>query len=158
MAQEDKIARNKDSAQRAALHWNKLANERLFDLHKQLLGLATLLLPLTASIVIVDSVKLLEVEKTLLLLGWAFLGISIIAGLIQLIIEAKYFNYLSNDSSCREEIWSSERSIEDMQKETKALGRTNPSSTLIPLSIQTFSIFIGLSLIMIVATFLLLRK
>lgn len=158
MAQEETIQRNKDAFQRAALYWNNLANQRLFDFHKQLLGLATLLLPLTASIVLVESIKLKEFEKTLLLLGWVFLGISIVAGYIQILMDATYFNYLSNDSSQREEIWSSNKKIEDMEKETQVLGKTSPSSTVTPLWIQTFSIFVGLSLLMVVAGSLLFKK
>lgn len=150
--------RNKDSAQNAALFWIRLANDRLSEINKHLLGLATILLPLTASIVI-SPIKFREYEKTLMIIGWVFLFISIIAGFMQIVIDAIYFKDLSRDSSKREVLWSDTNSdIRNIDKDIKALGNTPASSTHIPLILQSLAISLGLFLIMLVAVLLLIKK
>jgi hypothetical protein len=142
--------RNKDLFHGAALYWNKLANERLFEISKQLLGISFIILPLTGSVVLSDKI-ISTANFHLLLLGWITLFASIISGFFNLWIEAKYFNYLSNDSSAREEIWSdSSRPVEQMNKETNKLGPTKQASSFYPLIIQGAALFLGISLIMIV--------
>ncbi len=150
---DETIWKRQESYRSAALHWNNLANQRLFDFNKQLLGLATILLPLTASIIVVDGVR--EFEKTLLIVGWIFLGISIITGCIQIMVDAYYFRDISIDSSRRELIFSSNKTEPEMQAAVEALGKIPAESTDLPITIQVFTIFVGLLLIMIVAGSLL---
>ena len=150
--------RNKDSVQKAALFWIELANDKLSEINKQLLSLSAILLPLTASVVI-SPITFREYEKTLMLLGWMFLFSSIIAGFIQIALDAVYFKDLSRDSSKREVLWSdSNRDIRDIEKDVKAIGDTPSSSSHLPLILQSLSISIGLLFIMVVAISLLLRK
>lgn len=154
----DLIQRNKDAYQRGAFFWINLANQRLGDFNKQLLAFAVVLLPLTASIIL-SRIDLNTFEKTLLVISWVFLGISILAGLIQILIDQDYFKKLSRDSSKREEIWSDLfRPIADLEKDTRALAKVNESSTHDPIKIQAIFLFIGLLLIMISAGSILLAS
>ncbi len=149
--------RNKDAYQRGAFFWIDLANQRLGDFNRQLLSLAVILLPLTASVILSD-LKLREFEKTLLILSWVSLGISVVAGLIQILIDTNYFKDLSRDSSKREKIWSDLfRPIADLEKDTKALGEVKGSSTHDPLKLQALFLLIGLVFIMIIAGSILFR-
>ncbi len=135
----------------AALYWNNLGNQRIFELNRQLLYISTLLLPITASIITVDSIKLREFEKTFILLGWIFIFTSIIVGLIQVWIDAHYFVYLSNDSSTREEYWSKDEENKKIKEWINLLGKTRPSSSIVSTYFQAFLTFTGILLIMIVA-------
>lgn len=147
--------RTKEGYSERARFWIDKANQQISEFNKQLLSLATFLLPLTASVVVAD-LELSGSQKTLLITGWAFLFLSIISGLIQYVIDANYFKNLSRDSSRREEIWSDlYRSKNQLEQETKALGKVPSQSTHIPLSLQTFFIIAGIFLIMFVATTLL---
>mgnify|MGYP001584568581 FL=1 len=150
--------RSKESYQRGAFFWIDLANQRLGDFNRQLLALAVVLLPLTASISL-SSIKLKDFEKTLLVLSWIALGVSIITGIIQILIDTIYFKDLSRDSSKREKIWSNfSRKVTDLEKETKAIGEVKESGSHDPLKIQASSLFIGLILIMVVAGFILFAR
>ena len=145
---EELRRRNKDSFKSDALYWNKLSNERIFEITKQLLGIALIVLPLTGTFLLVTK-PIPPFSLHLLVLSWIVLTISIISGFVNLWIEAKYFNYLSNDSSNREKIWSdSNRLVEEMDKETNKLGATKPSSSFKPLIIQGVALLIGVFLIM----------
>lgn len=142
--------RNKDAFQKSALHWNNLANERLFEISKQLLGITLIILPLTGSIILANRI-ITPNEIELFVFGWITLFISIISGFINLWTEAKYFQYLSNDSSLREVIWSdSNRSVKEMDKKTTKLGSTKSISSPVPLIIQIATLFLGVILIMFV--------
>ena len=149
-ANEELRQRNKDSFQNAALYWNGLANERVFEITKQLLGIALIILPLTGTFLSVTK-TISSFSLNLLVLSWIALFTSIISGFINLWKEASYFNYLSNDSSTREKIWSDpNRSVEEMDAETNKIGSTNSSSSFTPLIIQSISLLVGIFLIMIV--------
>lgn len=155
MDETDIKQRSKDSYQRGAFFWIDLANRRLEDFNRQLLSLAVILLPLTSSILLSD-IKLKDFEKTFLVLSWISLGVSIIAGFIQIGIDVVYFKDLSRDSSKRERIWSDFfRPITDLERETKALGEVKGSSTHDPLKLQALTLFIGLAFIMLIAGFIL---
>lgn len=150
--------RNKDSFQHAALYWNKLANDRVFEISKQLLGIALIILPLSGSIVLANK-RIDCDEKNLLFFGWILLFTSIVSGFINLWKEATYFQYLSIDSSAREEIWSdTNRSVQDLDKDTDKLGKTRSQSSTIPLIIQITALFFGVFLIMIVIYSLLFYR
>lgn len=158
MEGEDINRRNQEKFGSAALFWIGLANQQLFELNKQLIGLAIVVLPLTASIIAVD-LTLREFQKTLILISWVFLFISIISGFIQLFVDVLYFKYLSNDSSKRQEIWRrTDIKTEEKERATDALGKVKESSTHVPLYLQAFSIVFALILIMIVASSFLISK
>ena len=159
MINEERGYREKVRMGNNALFWIKLANNRLSELNKQLLSLAMLLLPLTASIVVIppDDLKLKECNKDLLKYGWLFLGISIVAGLIQVVVEAHYFKRLSNDSSQRERFFD-ELPFDSADKANRKLKSVPGQSTHIPLHVQVYTLFAGLLLIMIVALELLLAR
>lgn len=144
-----------DRYQRASLYWNNLSNRQVFELNKQLLALATIILPLTASVVVVDTIQLREYEVTLLIFGWVFLFLSIASGLVQIWIDAKYFNYLQNDASTREQEWSQDKNNNEIKKEVRQLGMTEPSSSFVPTLSQVLFIIFGLIIIMSVAVSLL---
>lgn len=147
--------RTKEGYSKRALFWIEKANQQLSEISKQLLVLAIFLLPLTASVV-VTSVKLSESQKTFLKIGWAYLLLSIVSGLWQYFIDAKYFKDLSRDSSRREQIWSDlRRSRNQMEQETKDLGKVPEQSTFFPLTLQALSLAAGIILIIFVASTLL---
>lgn len=147
-----------DRFQRVALYWNNLANQQIFEVNKQLLAFATVILPLTASIVVIDTIQLREYEVTMLIFGWIFLFLSIISGIIQVWIDARYFNYVSNDSSSRERLWSRDKDNNEIKKEVEQLGSIKPSSSAIPTLFQGFFVFFGLLIIMLVAVSILVNK
>ena len=142
-----------------ALFWIKLANKCHFDLKKQLLGLATILLPLTASIVVVpiDTIDIVGQDKNLIISGWLFLALSIILGLVQTKKDIDYFVRQSRDSNLREHL----RNVlpgNSAEKAVSALPSVPPQSTHAPLYFQAIALLVGLLLIMSVATKLLLYK
>lgn len=150
--------RNKDAAQNAAFFWIQLANDRLSEINKQLLGIASILLPLTGSITLAD-IKLHQSEKNLLTISWVLLFISIAAGFWQIVVDAAYFRDLSKDNSTREVIWSDTKlPFTKMDKKIRKLGHVSSSSTHIPLIVQGITISTGLLLIMWVAYRLLFIK
>lgn len=153
---EELRRRSKDAAHQAAFEWIRYANERLLEINRQLLGVATILLPLTGSIVLAP-IKIGESEKTLLIVGWVSIFISIIVGFIQLTIETAFLKRWARYESKREEIFSDpNRSYEDMIKEAQLLQSPSEASTHIPLAIQIFTLFGGLILVMAVAIGILL--
>lgn len=147
-----------DRFQKAALYWNNLANQQIFELNKQLLAFATIILPLTASITVIDSIKLREYQIMLLILGWISLFLSIISGFIQIWIDAKYFNYVSNDSSTREFLWSQDEDNNKIKDAVDKLGHIKPSSSPTPTYFQIFFVLTGLLMIMTVAVSMLISK
>lgn len=156
---EEKNLQEKLKLGNDAKFWIKLANECHFELKKQLLGLATILLPLTASIVVIppNTVDIVEQDKNLIISGWLFLEISIILGLIQTKKDIDYFVKVSRDSSLREHL----RNVlpaDCAEKAVNVLPSVPPQSTHVPLYFQALALFVGLLLIMAVATKLLLYK
>lgn len=152
MTEKDEITRqrNKDSAQRAALFWIKLTNERESEIVRQLLALAAIILPLSASILLAN-ITLLQIEKVLLMACWILLFVSIIAGFIQIIIDTRYFLKVSRDSSIRERLWSStNRSIKDIDNDIVKLGEIPGSSGDWSLIIQGVAFFLAILLLLAV--------
>lgn len=147
-----------DRFQKAALYWNSLANQQGFELNKQLLVFATILLPLSASIVVVDTIQLRGNEIVLLIIGWIFLFLSIIFGLIQIWTDARYFIYISNDSSKREWLWSQNKDNNKIKKEVDKLGSVKPYSPFVSSIFQAILVFSGMLFIMLVAVFILGRS
>lgn len=157
---DDEVNRiNQERFSSSAKFWISLANQQLFELNKQLLSISFLLLPLTASILLVETLILREYQKTLLGLSWIFLFISIVFGLLQIVIDAFYFKSLSRNNSQKEVVWHQRnKTSEQKEKETEALGGVKETSTFIPLIGQTFTIIVAILLVMSVATSLLVSK
>jgi hypothetical protein len=90
----------------AALHWNSLANERQFELIKQLLTIGALILTISATIIGFFrgniNFQFQPISSTFIVLSWISIVSSIIFGLKQLSVDSSYFNYLSNDESERQ--------------------------------------------------------
>lgn len=155
---EFKLSR-KDSYQKDAIFWINLANQREFDFNKHLLSLAAILLPLTASVLALESIKLLQCEKILLMISWVSLGISIISGCIQIWFDSSFFVKLSRDSSAREVIWSNmQLPLSELENRTNQMGKMREKGSVTPLWIQIFALFEGLLLIMFTAASILIRK
>lgn len=159
MDKEDKNFKEKIKLGSDALFWINLANESYFHLRNQLITLATLLLPLTASIVILskDS-KVLpsSQEKNLLIIGWILLGASIVFGLIQTWVDSTFFKGLSGDSSLREHFRNNlPGALAD--RVIKLLPHTPSKSTHWPLFFQTLTLLGGIIFIMFVAHGMLQR-
>lgn len=149
--------RNTDRYHNAALYWNKLANERLFEVSKQLLAISLVILPLTGAIVLADK-TINAKEGSLLLYGWGLLFISVGSGFYNFWTEAQYFNYLSKDSSTRESISSDPNlSGEEIDKRITKLDKTKPNSSFVPLIIQAGTLLVGVFLIMLVIYHLLFQ-
>lgn len=88
-----------------ALYWNNLANQRQFELAKQLLTIGALILTVSATAIVSFrgiNFQSQPLQSYSLLLSWVFVLVSIICGLKQLEVDASYFNDLSNDESTRE--------------------------------------------------------
>lgn len=142
----------------AALYWNSLANQRYFELNKQLLSLASILLPLTASIALVKPSPLNNVLRSLLVVGWGSLFTSILFGLFQIWKDTNYFAYLMADSSLREKFWCNpQMSNAEKEKAVDVLGETKSRGNIYPLFLQILFLLIGLLFIMIAAILLLYR-
>ena len=147
--------RNKDAAERAALFWIQLANERQSEIVRQLLGLSSVLLPLSASIVI-SKVILNQIEIHLLVLSWILFLSSIAAGFIQIYLDSKFFVMISRDSSKRQELWSEgRRSVLSIERDVEALGKVSGESTSLPQKVQAVTFFLGLIFLMIVGSLIL---
>lgn len=159
MDKEDRNFKERLKLGNDALFWINLANDCYFHLRNQLIVLATILLPLTASVVVIpkDSKSILIAqEKTLFIYGWLFLGISICLGLIQAWIDANFFRKLSNDSSLREHFRNS-LSADQADNAVRLLPPVQSSSSHFPLFFQAIFLFGGILLIMSVAAGMLLR-
>ncbi len=157
MAQDDETLRqrNKDAAQRAALFWIELANQRQSEIIRQLLALSSVILPLSASVIVLN-IQLSQSDKILLLASWLLFLFSILSGLIQLLFDSDYFVKISRDSSKRESIWSdSSKQFNKANREVEALGPVPGSSTTVPLYIQEISFCIALILLVIIGCRLL---
>lgn len=142
-----------------ALFWIRLANDSYFELKNQMTGLATILLPLTASIVVISKdsrVKFVDGDKMMILAGWFSLGLSMLMGLWQTWLDSDFFRKLSNDSSLREHFRNNLRPNE-AERVMRLLPSAQSKSSHTPLFLQTLFLLGGLFLIMSVAVSLLWR-
>lgn len=156
---EELRRRNKDAAHQSAFHWISLTNKRVLEVNKQLLSLATVLLPLTGSIAAIQSrMDIGKSGRLLLIEGWSLLFASIIAGFIQLVIEISFLKRWAEYESKRESTFSNPNlPLENMEKDAQNLPIPSKSSSHIPLIFQAVSLFVGLVLIMLVALRLLFQ-
>ncbi|OGM31867.1 hypothetical protein A2803_01110 [Candidatus Woesebacteria bacterium RIFCSPHIGHO2_01_FULL_44_21] len=90
MDKEEKRQREKEKAGNDALYWNRLANEREFEVSNKLLAIASTLIPLFASLEIFN-VTLTSDQKSLIILILLFLIASVVTGLIQYHVDRQFF-------------------------------------------------------------------
>ncbi|MCL6096647.1 MAG: hypothetical protein M1444_03145 [Patescibacteria group bacterium] len=150
-----------DFHRKAALYWNSLANERQFELIKQLLAIGALILTLSVTIIgfFKGNVNFQSqpISSTFLVLSWIFIILSIFFGLKQLSIDSLYFNYLSNDESKRQAIFE-QLSLEDATGRVKKMQPTVSKSDEKWLLLQETFFLIGIIFISIGAIFILSIK
>lgn len=158
---EDKeiIHENWHQSANEALYWNKMANDKLSEIDKQLLTIAFVLLPLTASVLGLN-INLNDVLKTILIGGWIFTFVSIICGFVHIIIEADFFRKYLDYNTHRSTIYHKnlDKTLSTVEAKIEKLQSPSASSGHLFLILQGISISIGLLLIMIVAGFLLIMK
>lgn len=159
MQPREEIHKNWHQAAHEALYWNKMANDRLAEINKQLLGLATLLLPLTGSVVVLQ-VEINDVLKTLLIGGWIFLFLSILTGFIQIFIDAKFFKGYCDYNTERSETYHMNlgSTVAVAEAAVDRIEKPEISSGHLFLILQGIAISLGLLLITVVATSLLIAK
>lgn len=140
-----------------AIHWNNLANQRQFELSKQLLTFSALILTVSTTVIVSFSgisFQSQPLQSFLLLLSWVFSLTSITCGLIQLGIDASYFNYLSNDEGKRESVFSS-LPFNEAKSKTDSMPSTDPRGDERGLCLQQVFFALGLFFITISAIFIL---
>lgn len=160
--EEEIRQRNKDTHQKSARYWIGLANSQAFEINKQFLTFAALLLTLSTSIIALNNpnnlnyFKLSEIEKAFLLIVWFFLIISLISGIIQIIVDVNFFVYLCRDEGKREATWSQlGKSIAQLWDEEKAIGRTKKNSTFLPLILQGVFLSLAICFLIVIGIFIL---
>lgn len=144
----------------SALHWNNLANQRQFELAKQLLTIGALILTISATAIVSFkgiSFQLQPLQSYSLLLSWVFVLVSIICGLKQLEADASYFNYLSNDESAREDKFA-RLQFERARSEVDSMKPTIPRGNEKWLLLQQVFFALGIIFITVSAIFILALK
>ncbi len=144
----------------SALYWNNLANERQFELAKQLITISSLLLTVSATAIVSFrgiNFQSQPLQSYSLLLSWIFVLISIICGLIQLSVDASYFNYLSNDESTREGKFNS-IPYEKAKLDVDRMKPTNPRGDEKWFFLQQIFFALGVIFITVSAIFILTLK
>jgi len=140
---------NQDLHQKQATHYEDIANNTFIQLTRLLIFLNTFLLTFTSPIFI----QIKEISATgrcLLFIGWIFLLISIIAGIIQLIVEQKFYLKIAKYYYIIAGLYSSadntEEALEEAEKKkSEETQRSFPSqSSNIPFAIQIFCFIVGL--------------
>ncbi|HLC94103.1 MAG TPA: hypothetical protein VJH96_00870 [Patescibacteria group bacterium] len=144
----------------SALYWNNLANQRQFELAKQLLTIGAVLLTISATaIVTIRGINFQSqpLQSYSLLLSWIFFLFSIICGFKQLINDASYFNYLSNDESTRENKFAV-LPFDRAKQEIESMKPTNSRGDEKWLLLQHVFFYLGLIFITLSAFFILYFK
>jgi len=146
---------NQKLHQKQGTHYEDVANDIFIQLTKLLITLNTFLLTFTSPIFI-QIKEMSEIEKILLFIGWIFLVFSIIAGIIQLIVEkffyrklAKYYYIITGFYASADD---TEEALEDVgkKKNEEIIRSFNYQSSNIPIAIQIFCFLTGLIFILIV--------
>jgi len=160
---DDFRSHNKETHQKAAFYWNSLANDREKKLVVTLINLATFIVSVTAGVVALSSkdfaILFTPLNKWLIVCAWVLMFFSIVLGLIQIMLDTKYFKYLSDDENSRVRIWSQSEKREDLIRgEISKLGSTKPSSGHLALIIEANLLVLGLLLILVTAISILVTK
>jgi len=147
--------KNQELHQKQASHYEDIANNVFIQLTRLFISLNVFLLTFTSPIFI-QIKEMSEFERILLFIGWIFLLISIVAGIIQLVVEKKFYEGLAKYYYTIAGLYSSadntEKAFEEVEKK-KAVETTKNfryESSNIPISIQIFSFIVGLVFILIV--------
>lgn len=143
-----------------ALYWNNLANQRQFELAKQLLILSSLILTVSATAIVSFrgiNFQSQPLQSYSILLSWLFGLISIICGLKQLCVDASYFDYLARDENIREGKFAT-MSLEKAKLEVSNMKPTNPRGDEKWLYLQQVFFALGIVFITVSAVFILAAK
>jgi len=155
MDYQDIKFKNQEIHQKQSIHYEDIANDIFIQLTRLFISLNIFLLTFTSPIFI-QMKEMPEISKALLFIGWIFLLMSIIAGIIQLIIERKFYEkiakYYYDIAGLYAKTDNTEEALE--KTENKKLIETMKNfqfqSPTISFSIQVFCFIAGLILILIV--------
>ena len=157
MAKNDNLER---SAKNYNAHFTRanlfvgLANNTEQGLSNTLFLIATIFLGLTSPLVS-DVQSLSEGHKVILFISWVFTIVSILAGLIQIAFNLKFFEWHFKLSNKQESIWaempSTDQEFDETVKKSDAEMAESPiQTTFIPLTIQAVTMVIAIILAMTV--------
>lgn len=157
MAKNDNLER---SARNYNAHFTRanlfvgLANNTEQGLSNTLFLIATIFLGLTSPLVS-DVQSLSEGHKVILFISWVFTIVSILAGLIQIAINLKFFEWHFKLSNKQESIWSEMPSTnqefdEAVKKSDAEMAESPIQTTFIPLTVQAVTMVIAIILAMTV--------
>jgi hypothetical protein len=146
---------NQELHQKQAAHYEDTANDIFIQLTRLVIFLNTFLLTFTSPIFI--QIKEMPVMgRILLFIGWIFLLISIIAGIIQLIVEEIFYQKLTKYYFTIAGLYSladnTEEALEEAEKKKtiETIKNFKYQSSNIPFAIQIFCFIAGLIFILIV--------
>ncbi len=155
MDYQDIKFKNHELHQKQSIHYENIANDIFIQLTRLFIFLNTFLLTFTSPIFI-QIKEISELGRTLLFIGWIFLIISIIAGIIQLIVEkifyekiAKYYYILAGFYALAD---NTEKALEEVEKKKaiETIKNFQSQSPNTPFAIQVFCFIVGLIFILIV--------
>lgn len=147
--------KNQELHQKQAAHYEDFANNIFIQLTRLFISLSVFLLTFTSPIFI-QITELSELEKTLLFIGWIFLLISIVVGIIQLVIEKRFYEGLAKYYYTIAGLYSSVDNTEkalgevERKKTEETLRSFRYQSSTIPFAIQVFCFMTGLIFILVV--------
>ncbi|HWY78924.1 MAG TPA: hypothetical protein VNW29_01060 [Candidatus Sulfotelmatobacter sp.] len=142
------------------MYWNKMANDKNSDITKQLLGVTALLIPLTSSIVLTLG-SLNDALKVLVGGSLIFFFISMIFGVIDIFLAARFFREYTNFNASRSSNYHQKRNetLQSAEKENEKLKPPPMYSSTLPQVFQIASLGVGILLIIGIAiTLLILHK
>jgi len=146
---------NQELHRKQATHYEDIANDIFIQLTRLFISLNVFLLTFTSPIFI-QIKEISDINRTLLFIGWIFLLISIIAGIVQLITENNFYQKIAKYYYTVAELYSSaddtEEGLEEAAKKKaiETLKNFQSQSSMIPFSIQTFCFIVWLIFILIV--------
>lgn len=147
--------KNQELHQKQASHYEDIANNVFIQLTRLFISLNIFLLTFTSPIFI-QIKEMSELERILLFIGWIFLLISIVAGIIQLVIEKKFYEGLAKYYYTIAGLYSSadntEKAFEEVEKKKaeETLRGFQYQSPTAPFAIQVFCFMVGLIFILVV--------
>lgn len=147
--------KNQELHRKQAAHYEDFANNIFIQLTRLFISLNVFLLTFTSPIFI-QIKEMSELEKILLFVGWIFLLISIVAGIIQLVVEKKFYEGLAKYYYTIAGLYSladnTEKALEEVEKKKmeETLRSFQYQSSVIPFAIQVFCFMTGLIFILIV--------
>jgi len=147
--------KNQELHQKQASHYEDIANNVFIQLTRLFISLNVFLLTFTSPIFI-QIKEMSEFERILLFIGWIFLLISIVAGIIQLVVEKKFYEGLAKYYYTIAGLYSladnTEKAFEEVEKKKaeETLRSFRYQSPTTPFAIQVFCFMVGLMFILIV--------